>query len=525
MKRKATINSIAILLGIYGWALSLISIFKTGLGWDSYFDLNAAKISLENSHNPSLLTYYDKVPITSEFYGTFIYKISDWISNQFLDRSIFDNTLLISNYYVIDLTTWMISLVTVIIVSLTLYITLPSSYYALLFFGIISTLPIWIGMSQINSKDIPVASGITLLSSGFMLIFNNLHFKRDFYLGVVLISVGSGISISVRPAAIIIILMFVLFNTMVLFLINIKNFNFLEIFIKIIYIYFIIIIISLSMLYFSNPISLKNLAPWLLDAISTSLNYPSIQPVRVFGRDYLSNDLPKWYVAAWIWAQMPFLTFLSLIFGIISLIRTLILNKDLRLYYLVFPFLSQALLVPIFFLFHQPNMYNGIRHILFIYPALTLISVVFLVQVINYGKLISIKICTMIFVVTLLAMNAFAVYRWAPYSYAYINPISGIGTERNWDLDFWGLSAREGIEKLHTIGVSRKVFVMPDNSSSVPFGGLSINPANPPILPFALYVFIHWNHKIVEDKCEVNFRIMRDNQILGMGGSCFSRLS
>jgi hypothetical protein len=341
----------------------------------------------------------------------------------------------------------------------------------------------------------------------------------------VLISVGSGISISVRPAAIIIILMFVLFNTMVLFSINIKNYNFREISIKIISIYIIMIIISLSMLYFSNPISLKNLAPWLLDAISTSLNYPSIQPVRVFGRDYFSNDLPSWYVAAWVWAQLPFLTFFSLIFGIISLLRTFILNKDLRLFYLLFPFLIQALLVPFLFFFHQPNMYNGIRHILFIYPALTLISVVFLVQVINYGKLISIKICTMLFVVALLAINSFAVYRWAPYSYAYINPISGIGAERKWDLDFWGLSAREGLEKLQAIGVSRKVFVMPDNSSSIPFGGLGINPANPPILPFGLYVFIHWNHKIVEDKCEVNFRIMRDNQILGMGGTCFSRLS
>jgi hypothetical protein len=117
-------------------------------------------------------------------------------------------------------------------------------------------------------------------------------------------------------------------------------------------------------------------------------------------------------------------------------------------------------------------------------------------------------------------MNAFATYRWIPYSYAYINPVAGMGNERKWDLDYWGLSSREGIEKLNTLNSSTPKYIMPDNSSSILFGGKSVTELSSIETPFSLYVFVHWNHKIVEDNCKINFRIKRDNQVLGMGGNC-----
>jgi hypothetical protein len=84
------------------------------LGWDSVFDMNAAKISLNTSNTSDLNTYYELIPITSEFYGTFVYKISDWVSMHTVNRSIFDDTLLISNYYFVNLTTWVISLISIL---------------------------------------------------------------------------------------------------------------------------------------------------------------------------------------------------------------------------------------------------------------------------------------------------------------------------------------------------------------------------------------------------------------------------
>jgi hypothetical protein len=124
------------------------------------------------------------------------------------------------------------------------------------------------------------------------------------------------------------------------------------------------------------------------------------------------------------------------------------------------------------------------------------------------------------FVILILFMNAFATYRWIPYSYAYINPVAGMGNERKWDLDYWGLSSREGIEKLNTLNSSTPKYIMPDNSSSILFGGKSVTELSSIETPFSLYVFVHWNHKIVEDNCKIDFKIKRDNQVLGMGGNC-----
>ena len=102
MVTKLFISVASVIVGLFGWLISLTSIFKTGLGWDSVFDLNAAKISIGNSGSKDLNVYYDLIPITSEFYGTFVYKIADWLSIQFTDRSIFEDTLALNNYYFID---------------------------------------------------------------------------------------------------------------------------------------------------------------------------------------------------------------------------------------------------------------------------------------------------------------------------------------------------------------------------------------------------------------------------------------
>ena len=117
----------------------------------------------------------------------------------------------------------------------------------------------------------------------------------------------------------------------------------------------------------------------------------------------------------------------------------------------------------------------------------------------------------------ILFFNIYSTYRWLPYSYAYINPLAGIGSQRYWDLDYWGLSSREGISRL---GDSKNIFVMPDNSSSLPFGGKNVNEIQDSDYPISLYVYIHWNHKILEENCSINFRIKRDDQVLGMGGRC-----
>ncbi len=521
---KLFVSLSSIIAGLVGWVISFTSIFKTGLGWDSVFDLNAAKISIENSGSKDLNAYYDLIPLTSEFYGTFVYKIADWLSIQFTNKSIFEDTLSLINYYFVDVTTWFISLFSIILVCSALYITFNSKKYALYFFGLVSSLPIWVGMSQVNSKDIPVAAGISVLSAGFMIILKKYAFRKFFWLGILYITVGTGVSIAVRPASILLVMTFLLLNTLIFVLFNLNKRNSILILREIFIIYFISLPISIFILYLSNPISISNLFSWVIDAMRVSLDFPSIQPIRVFGQDLLSNELPPWYIFAWVWAQLPSLTFLSLFLGMYILAKSAMLDKNLDLIYYVSPLLIQALFIPFIFMILQPNMYNGVRHVLFIYPALMLIAVIFLVNILELPTSKLITPITHIFTALVLFLNIFATLRWAPYSYAFVNPVAGMGEQRKWDLDYWGLSSREGIERLSLSDFSKPVFVMPDASSSIPFGGKGIAQVSTTDIPFNLYVFIHWNHKIVEDNCKIEFKIRRDNQVLGMGGYCLKSL-
>lgn len=520
MVNKLFVSLASIIAGVAGWVISFTSIFKTGLGWDSVFDLNAAKISIENSGTIDLNAYYDLIPITSEFYGTFVYKIADWLSIQIINKSIFDDTNVLSSIYFVDITTWLISLSSIIVVSISLYVIFDSRNFALLFFGLVSTLPIWVGMSQVNSKDVPVAAGLSIFSSGFMLILNKSKSLKLFYWGIFLTSIGAGISIATRPASITLVLAFLAVNVLVFFLSKVRKENLFRLVVNTFIICFMTLLLSLIIMFTTNPISINNFDTWVLDAVRTSLSYPSIQPIKVLGQDFLSNELPPWYVFAWVWAQLPVLTFLCLLASLTLLIKRVVIFKDLNMIYSLAPFLIQAFLVPLIILFNQNNIYNGIRHLLFIYPALMMISTIFLLYLVeNFGSKFFQSINRSI-VISILLLNVFATYRWSPYSYAYINPVAGLGAQRNWDLDYWGLTSREGIKRLNEINLTKTVYVMPDASSSLPFGSQGITDLTSVGSPFGLYVFIHWNHKIVEDNCEIEFRIKRDNQVLGMGGFC-----
>jgi hypothetical protein len=525
ISKRVIVNCSALLAGIVGWAISFASIFKTGLGWDSFFDLSAAEISLKNSNLTNLGAYYDVVPITSEFYGTFIYKISDWLSLKLINTSIFSNLNSISNFYFVDIVTWFLSLIAVITICGALYLTFESSRYSFVYFGIMSTLPIWVGMSQVNSKDIPVAAGISILSSGFMLLIKSKSSKKLFYLGIILSSLGCAIAVSVRPASVLILLSFLLVNLIIYLFVasSAKKISYLITEVSIIV--SVILVVSLIILYYSNPIALSNLFVWIKDAVAISLNYPSVQPVRVLGKDFLSDSLPSWYVAAWVWAQLPVLTFLSFILGLFILVNQSILQKDWQKLFYFFPFGVQAFFVPLMMLFIQPNLYNGIRHIIFIYPALIIFVTITIERLCSNFERRFINNLTGALAILIISLNLFATYRWMPFSYAFINPISGLGNQRNWDLDYWGLSSREGLERLSDSGKSDIFVVMPDNSSSIPFGGKYLNELAGKGKPINLYVFIHWNHKIVEENCKIDFKIKRDLQILGMGGFCNSKFT
>ena len=123
--------------------------------------------------------------------------------------------------------------------------------------------------------------------------------------------------------------------------------------------------------------------------------------------------------------------------------------------------------------------------------------------------------------VVVVAASLWASVRWAPYAYAFVNPVAGHDKEgRDWDLDYWGVSAREGVERLRELGYS-PVYIEPYAGVARPFGGSAEypEPERPSGGRPGLYVYVRWSHA-ADFGCTVLFTIERDGHVLGEGARC-----
>ena len=119
--------------------------------------------------------------------------------------------------------------------------------------------------------------------------------------------------------------------------------------------------------------------------------------------------------------------------------------------------------------------------------------------------------------VAVAATSLFASIRWAPYAYAFVNPVAGWNTDtRAWELDYWGVSAREGVRRLERLGMT-PVHVQPAAGPAIPWGA-----APGPVehgSGSGLYVFLRYN-RAADFGCTVVFTIKRDGHVLGEGARC-----
>ena len=206
---------------------SFINIFKTGINWDSVFDLSAANYTKQMENMTSLSEAYDKVPLTSEFYGIFIYQLSDLLHKIiYFERLDFTNPTL-STYRFINATSFSLSLTSIIIMAGTIYKISKSQRLASIFFIISITAPGWIGMSQVNTKDIPFAAGLTILTSGLMIFINSSPIMKNFFYAILLSASGSFIAVGTRAGGFIFVVSFLMISFLLFLMKNRNRSNFL----------------------------------------------------------------------------------------------------------------------------------------------------------------------------------------------------------------------------------------------------------------------------------------------------------
>jgi hypothetical protein len=493
---------------VCGVVLAVLTAWNAGSGWDTPYEISLAEGVL-HSLPAGLQPAYDATPYLFEFYGTLNYAIVESIGGVLSPGFVLDpqNT---DVYLWLGAWNILIAIAGVAGLSYAVGRALSSAVSGWFLAALIMTTPLWVGHLSMNFKDVPTAVGLSLVSAGLILAWLPEPRRLEWLASGALISLGTAELIGSRASGTVLIGVLVV-GSWVLSLFRRR----------VVAASFFGVLIGMGLVWLQSPFARRGMVRWLADAATTSNINPS--SVRFAGADLSSGSLPITYIPGWFLAQLPLLTTALLIAGVAVLILGLagrigVLTRE-RLYPLT-PVLIQGVLLPGMIAVSGVIIYDAARHVLFALPAFLVLAVLPLHWVLNTSTLARWwRVTVLATSVAAVGAGLLAGVRWYPYEYAFINPIAGIHhDQRDWELDYWGLTAREGIDRLRALGVDT-VGMLPSDDPGAPYGGVNLADLTGSTTPYGAYVYLRYDAALPAD-CDKQFAIVRDGHTLGVGGIC-----
>ncbi|MDP6909376.1 MAG: hypothetical protein QF371_07720, partial [Flavobacteriales bacterium] len=176
------------------------------------------------------------------------------------------------------------------------------------------------------------------------------------------------------------------------------------------------------------------------NAITKMSAYPWDDPVLFEGVFRVPKDLPWYYLPKWMVITTPIFILLMLILGLIPWIlsiRNNLVEKCIPLLWVLLPF---GLI-----LWKSATVYDGWRHVYFLYPALLIVAL-FGAETI-FVKWLKHAGAKWIPVIFLLNPMLFMV-KAHPNQQVYFNQMAKTGAWKNYEMDYWGSSYRHVLETL-----------------------------------------------------------------------------
>ena len=161
------------------------------------------------------------------------------------------------------------------------------------------------------------------------------------------------------------------------------------------------------------------------------------------GRFVSVNALPWHYLPTWIAITTPPLLGGLFLIGLGCAVRSLLvaspIDADNRwvLLFLVQLFLPLGLVIVL-----RPVLYDGWRHFYFVYPALVAIAMLGVKELCSRPALRALTIGAALLG---LGHSLLVVIRYHPHQQVYFNGLASRDVERRFELDYWGLSFRDGL--------------------------------------------------------------------------------
>jgi len=366
----------------------------------------------------------------------------------------FVNSVAVNAYEARHLFVALTSLLAVASVAATARFLLKSWHWSLLSVALIFSIPLWVGHSMFNIKDVPVAAGFTL----YTLVLTTLAIRtptgRNAWITVIGFSAGGVLALGSRPGIWVAIAASTVGIIFLILLLDTRSTG-LSVALRSAFSRLGLVLASVTLSYgvlwvvypavFNNPWSL------MLESLSGSQRFPAQATTLTAGIE-MSSQSPWLYIPLWLMAQMPIIVLLSAAVGALWLGRKYVLSifrsspgdPVMRGGIAVF---LQVVIVPLGAILLGSTLYGGVRQLLFIFPALALLSMLGIRALVMLAASSSRQWTIQLTwgVLTLgLVVPMIAQVRLFPFNFAYFN--AAAATEKvngNWDVDGWWLSDRE----------------------------------------------------------------------------------
>ena len=199
--------------------------------------------------------------------------------------------------------------------------------------------------------------------------------------------------------------------------------------------------------------------PWLWtdpisqikSAFSNLSKFPVQPPTLYLGKSILYNAVPWHYIPMWILITTPLLYLFLGVYGVYNAIWNITKNIKSKkmtkngMQDLIF---LGYFLGPIFIVIClKSTLYDGWRHLYFIYPAFIMLVLGGLIKIYQI-----VKNRKKILFIAVIIINLIIISRWMinahPYQNLYFNNLVGSNHVNKFDVDYWGLTGRQAVEEI-----------------------------------------------------------------------------
>lgn len=200
-----------------------------------------------------------------------------------------------------------------------------------------------------------------------------------------------------------------------------------------------------------------------LEVFSSLSNYPWGGSNLYFGKLIPASDLPWHYIPVWILITTPLIYIFLFGVGVFFIITKSFRNKVVDFNVIQDSLFLMLVISPILtVIFLNSVLYDTWRHLYFIYPFIIIVSVI------GWNEIAPKKSSFRLFEakVFLTTILIFQIAAWMvvnnPRQYLYFNTLAGnISLEKKWEMDYLGLSNKEGLQyilsrnpnRVSTVGV------------------------------------------------------------------------